>query len=159
LGRLGYRLGESITAVVNFAKSSIPCFHISVFLEAHEVVEPLFANKTKEHIKTHTRQCYGEFHQHTINSKRSAVVLNIPSKATPDFTSSAVSVSWSLRFEFITGMGPRVYYTSSNLDGFQHSRALPSVEVAPFDCTVPLKVYGSLKTSKQQKKVLEFEIK
>lgn len=158
MGRLGYRLGESITAVLNFSKSSMPCHHISVYLESHETVEPDFASKSKDYLKMHTKQCHGEFHQSVLNSKRSAVVLNIPSRATPDFVSTAISVNWSLRICFITGSGQSVYYTSSNREGFAHSRAFPISEVEPFDCTIPLKIYGALKASTQQKKVLEFEI-
>jgi hypothetical protein len=89
LPRLGYKLGENVVAVVNFAKSSIPCYHLSVYLETHELIEPFFAAKTKSHIANHTRVSYGEFHQHTLNSKRSTVSLTIPPNATPDFQSTA----------------------------------------------------------------------
>ncbi|KAJ3373476.1 hypothetical protein HDU91_006877 [Kappamyces sp. JEL0680] len=159
LSRLGYRLGESVTAVLHFSKSSIPCYHVSAYLESHETVEAGYTMRSRDHLRSHTRVLYGEFHQHTVNSKRTAIVLNIPSKATPDLSTSCMSVVWSLRFEFITGLGQRVYYTTSATDGFVHSRALPEVDVEPFDCTIPLKVYGALKTSKQQKKVLDFAIK
>ena len=158
LGRLGYRLGESVTAVLNFTKSTVPCYHVSVFLEMYESVEAQFAARSKDIIKQHTRICVGEFHQHIINSRRTAIVLNIPSKATPDFQSSAVSISWSLRFEFITGTGSRILSNMAELDGFEHQRSVSDVTVEPFDCTIPLKVYGALKTSKQHKKVLEFEL-
>ncbi|KAJ3305446.1 hypothetical protein HDV03_001540 [Kappamyces sp. JEL0829] len=159
LSRLGYRLGESVTAVLHFSKSSVPCYHVSAYLESHETVEAGYTMRSRDHLRSHTRVLYGEFHQHTVNSKRTAIVLNIPSKATPDLSTSCMSVVWSLRFEFITGLGQRVYYTTSATDGFVHSRALPEVDVEPFDCTIPLKVYGALKTSKQQKKVLDFAIK
>ena len=32
LVRLSYRLGESVTAVLEFSKSSIPCYHVSSIL-------------------------------------------------------------------------------------------------------------------------------
>ena len=78
-----------MAAVLHFAKSSIPCFHVSVYLETHEVVDPAFAAKTKPLIASHTRVCYGEFHQHTLNSKRCAIALTIPPNSTPDFSSTA----------------------------------------------------------------------
>ena len=159
LGRLGYRLGESVTAILNFTKSTVPCFHVSVFLEVQESVESLFSTRPKELVRQHTRICVGEFHQHTINSRRTAIVLNIPAKATPDFQSSAVSNSWSLRFEFITGSdGGRVLSSMAQIEGYLHQKSVASVGVEPFDCTIPLKVYGALKVSKQQKKVFEFEL-
>ena len=158
LGRLGYRLGESVTAVLNFTKSTVPCFHVSVFLEVYEIVEGQFAARSKDIIKQHTRICVGEFHQHTINSKRTAVVLNIPSKATPDFQSSAVSISWSIRFEFITGKESGVLSNIADIEGYEHQRSVANVNVEPFDCTIPLKVYGALRTSKKQRNVLEFEL-
>ncbi|KAJ3260017.1 hypothetical protein HK103_001527 [Boothiomyces macroporosus] len=158
LPRLGYRLGESLTCLLNFSQSSLPCFHVSVFLETQETADPAFANKPKNQIQNHTRICYGEFHQTTLNSRRVVVSLNIPSKCTPDFQTSAVSLQWSVRFEFITGAGKRIQNTSNIVDGYVHSRAIPRVDVEPFDCVVPLKVYGALKTTKQRRKVLEFEI-
>jgi hypothetical protein len=45
------------------------------------------------------------------------------------------------------------------MSGFIHNRGLSKVEVEPFDCTIPLKVYGALKTTMEQKKALEFHIK
>ncbi len=89
LPRLGYKLGENVVAVLHFAKSCIPCYHVSVYLETHELVDSVYAQKTKTHIANHTRVCYGEFHQHTVNSKRTTVTLSIPPNATPDFQSTA----------------------------------------------------------------------
>ncbi|KAJ3273939.1 hypothetical protein HDV01_003770 [Terramyces sp. JEL0728] len=89
LPRLGYRLGESLTCLLNFSQSSLPCFHVSVFLETVETADPAFANKPKNQIQNHTKTCYGEFHQTTLNSRRVVVSLNIPSKCTPDFQTSA----------------------------------------------------------------------
>jgi Rgp1 len=162
LPRAGFRLGESVTAVFNFSKSSIPCYHISVFLECHEIVEQEFTDRSKEYLHTLTRKCFGEFHQFVVNTQRSCVILNIPQKACPDFTCSAVSLAWSLKLEFITGIGggvPRAYSTSSEVEGFVHSKGLSTVDVEPFDCIIPLKVFGALKTPKKQRKVLRFEIK
>ncbi|KAJ3311192.1 hypothetical protein HDV04_004196 [Boothiomyces sp. JEL0838] len=127
-------------------------------MSGKETADPAFANKPKNQIQNHTRICYGEFHQTTLNSRRVVVSLNIPSKCTPDFQTSAVSLQWSVRFEFITGAGKRIQNTSNIVDGYVHSRAIPRVDVEPFDCVVPLKVYGALKTTKQRRKVLEFEI-
>ncbi|KAJ3273919.1 hypothetical protein HDV01_003750 [Terramyces sp. JEL0728] len=121
LPRLGYRLGESLTCLLNFSQSSLPCFHVSVFLETVETADPAFANKPKNQIQNHTKTCY-------------------------------VSLQWSVRFEFITGSGKRIQNTSNVVDGFVHSRAIPRADVEPFDCVVPLKVYGALKTTKQRRK-------
>ena len=132
-------------------------------MECHEIVEQEYTNRSKEYLDTLTRKCYGEFHQRVVNTQRSCVILSIPPKSSPDFVSSAVSLAWSLKFEFITGAGgegvPRVYSVSSQVEGFIHSKGLSSVDVEPFDCTIPLKVFGAFKTPKKQKKVLQFEIK
>ena len=70
-----------------------------------------------------------------------------------------MSNSWSLRFEFITGSdGGRVLSSMAQIEGYLHQKSVASVGVEPFDCTIPLKVYGALKVSKQQKKVFEFEL-
>jgi hypothetical protein len=89
LPRLCYRLGEPVTAVFDFSKSSIPVYNVSVYLEAHESVANFYAAKSKIHIANHTRLCYGEFHQNTLNSKRAVVSLNISTKGTPDYNSTA----------------------------------------------------------------------
>ncbi|KAI8899517.1 Rgp1-domain-containing protein, partial [Globomyces pollinis-pini] len=158
LPRLGYRLGETITIVLNFGKSSIPCYHVSVFLESYETIEPSFTTKTKQAINNHTKICFGEYHSQTLNSKRTAISLIIPSKGTPDFNSTCVSHQWSLRFEFITGLDSKILATTTALDGYVNQRVMTRVDVAPFDCIIPLKVFGALKMSKQQKQVLEFNL-
>lgn len=51
------------------------------------------------------------------------------------------------------------------MEGFEHHRALPKVEVEPFEvlfdlkkCTIPLKVYGCLKCPSTLIKKMEFKI-
>ncbi|KAJ2987570.1 hypothetical protein HDV02_006074 [Globomyces sp. JEL0801] len=126
--------------------------------ESYETIEPSFTTKTKQAINNHTKICFGEYHSQTLNSKRTAISLIIPSKGTPDFNSTCVSHQWSLRFEFITGLDSKILATTTALDGYVNQRVMTRVDVAPFDCIIPLKVFGALKMSKQQKQVLEFNL-
>jgi hypothetical protein len=60
--------------------------------------------------------------------------------------------------EFITGATAKILVNTAVMDGFSHNRCLPKVNVEPFDCVIPLKVYGALKTTKERPKVQTFEI-
>ena len=137
-----------------------------MYLETHETVEPYFSVKSKGHVSNHTRISCGEFHKHTLNAKRCAISLTIPPNNTPDFNSTAgtlgtylVSNQWTLRFEFITGSNPETMSHSDVLQGFHHGQVVSKIDVEPFDCTIPLKIYGSLKITSEQKKSLTFSVK
>jgi hypothetical protein len=68
------------------------------------------------------------------------------------------SINWSLRVEFITGISTKIFYNTSSVDAFEHSRVLPKVNVEHFECTIPLKVFAALKCHSDIKKVSEFNI-
>lgn len=155
LPRVGFRLGEVITVILNFSKSTIPCYHISIFLESFEVVDSLFAIRSKETLKTHTRILHSEFHQQTLNSLRTTAILQIPIRATPEFTTTVCNLHWQLRFEFITGIDSQTSDMAANDGDYPTTK----VDVEPFDCTIPLKVYGALKMRSGGKKVLDFTLK
>eukprot|EP00842_Homolaphlyctis_polyrhiza_P005003 jgi/Hompol1/5503/HPOL_004481-RA len=160
LPRTSYRLGETITAVLNFTNGSIPCHQVSVYLESIENVEPPFLVKTKHQTTSHTRRCHTEVHRSTLNTRRLTVSITIPWAATADFQSTAVSMLWSLRIEFVTGKtGQLVIGDPANVDDpFLHQRGVRTVEVEPFDCPIPLKVFGGGLAVRRGHKKLQFEI-
>ncbi|KAJ3299458.1 hypothetical protein HK104_008814 [Borealophlyctis nickersoniae] len=146
-----YRLGEIVTGIIDFGNSSIPCFQVSMFLESTEQLEPSFSNnKTKQQLQRMTRRVIAERHQYTLNTKRMAVSLSIPVGSTPEFRTTAVSLQYNLRLEFITSASHATVATHSALHvpyagdpSFEHSVAVPSVEVEAFDCVIPLKVHSA----------------
>lgn len=158
LARLGYKLGETITAVLSFKNTQTPCYHVSVYFECHETITPAYNLKSKAQVHSHTRILLGESHQRCLNTSRTSVSFTIPSSATPDFATSGVGLVYSLRVEFITGKVSGMAVTTI-MDGFMHIRADAKVEVEPMECVIPLRIYGALRTTLQRKKVFEFEIK
>ncbi|KAI8837908.1 Rgp1-domain-containing protein [Chytriomyces cf. hyalinus JEL632] len=104
--RSAYRLGETIAGVLDFSKSSLPCFQVSAFLEITETVDANYAVQTNSSAsptpKKAIKRILAEQHACTLNTCRMGIALPIPNSATPDFVTSAVSLSYSIRFEFIT---------------------------------------------------------
>ena len=184
LPRLSYKLGETITAIFNFTKSTIPTFYLSVYLECHEHIDAQYTTKPPLQIKNHTKTIVGECHHSTLNSRRTAIMLSLPLKATPEFMTVQANLIWTLRVLFVTGTGGRVLTSRAHViipasstsvtnpsnvrhttagggvaltGGFEHSRAVDDVAVEPFDCSIQLKVYGALKSTNQRPKVSEFQ--
>ncbi|KAI8930293.1 Rgp1-domain-containing protein [Entophlyctis helioformis] len=159
LPRVSHRLGESIQVILNFTNGSIPCFQVSAYLESVEQVDSPFSVKAKQQTSSYTRRCHTELHRNTLNARRLVLSVAIPSTATADFQSTAVSVQWSLRIEFVTGKsGQLLTGQHSTGDGFQHQQGLQRMESEPFDCTIPLKVFGGMRALKRTSKRLMFNI-
>ncbi|KAJ3129085.1 hypothetical protein HK098_002677 [Nowakowskiella sp. JEL0407] len=156
LTRNSYRLGESITGIIDFSGSSIPCFQVSVYLETSEQIEPSFATRSKQLVTKMTRKVVSEFHKHTLNTSRLSLSLSIPSISTPEFHTSAVSVQWCLRVQFVTGVREKLHQVSSSDLHFTHYTAVPVAEVEAFDCVIPITVYGSGPAGTRQQSVASF---
>ncbi|KAJ8326714.1 Golgi membrane exchange factor (Ric1p-Rgp1p) subunit [Batrachochytrium dendrobatidis] len=157
LSRISYRLGETITIIFNFSNGSIPCLQASVFLESVETVDPTFSLKQKHSTVAYTRRCHAELHRSTLNSRRLVLSVAIPPTATADFQTTAVSMQWSLRLEFVTGVAGQLQRNHFALDeGFQHYHGAERVEVEPFDCMIPLKLFGGMRALKRTNKTYTF---
>ncbi|KAI8908980.1 Rgp1-domain-containing protein [Gorgonomyces haynaldii] len=156
--RSSYRLGDSVMLVLNFSKSTVPCYHVSVYLESSEVVDNAYALRSKPQVLYHTRVCYGSVHQNTLNTKRLALQLPIPQNATPDFQSTAISMQWYIRLEFITCLQSKPFKGQQIAEGFMNHHLNDRIEAEPFDCTIPIKVYGSQRMMKSTFKDYSFDI-
>ncbi|RPB05557.1 Rgp1-domain-containing protein [Choiromyces venosus 120613-1] len=102
LARPAYKLGETITAVVDFSNAKIPCYHITAILETSESVTPSIALRSASSIHRATRKLHFQHSQSTLFSKRVVFTPTIPTSATPEFSTSGVSCAWALRLEFVT---------------------------------------------------------
>ncbi|KAJ3027039.1 hypothetical protein HK097_006255, partial [Rhizophlyctis rosea] len=152
LMRNTYRLGETINGIIDFGKSFVPCFQVSMFLETTEQLEPGFAvSKPKRQLQRVTKKVVAESHRMTLNVRRMGVALSIPSGLTPEFKTSSFGLSYSLRLEFITssstssvGSHADLYSRTGVVDpSFEHRFAGKDVEVEAFDCVIPLRVFPS----------------
>ncbi|KAI8813823.1 Rgp1-domain-containing protein [Cladochytrium replicatum] len=141
--RNAYRLGETVTSIITFSNSSIPCFLLSVYLETAEQIDVAFAARPKQQLNKLTRKVVAEYHKYTLNTKRVSVALSIPITCTPEFQTTAVSVQWFLRMEFVTGVRERLHHITTSDAHFAHYQGMPLVDVESFDCVIPLCVFGS----------------
>ncbi|KAJ3092299.1 hypothetical protein HK102_008783 [Quaeritorhiza haematococci] len=82
-------------------------------LENSEIIEAPFAVRPKHQTGRLTKKVYAESHKFTLNTKKANITLHIPVSGTPDFQTTAVSVQWCIRVEFITGTREKLLQTSS----------------------------------------------
>ncbi|KAJ6260251.1 hypothetical protein Dda_4475 [Drechslerella dactyloides] len=102
LARPAYKLGEAIIAVIDFSSAQIPCYHVNATLETHESVNPGLALRSSSSVYRVTRKVHAQHSETCLFSKRITFSPTIPQSGTPEFSTSGVSLSWSLRIEFIS---------------------------------------------------------
>ncbi|TPX32710.1 hypothetical protein SmJEL517_g04247 [Synchytrium microbalum] len=147
-----YRLGESIMGVLSFASSAVPCYQVSLYLETIEAADQEFSLRRSADGGGTIRKSVAESHVNATNSKRLGIQLAIPLTAAPDFATSVVSVSWSLRLVFIIanvakkkGEGDfEQLVKTPGPEAFRHSQARNRVDTEVFECIVPITVYGTM---------------
>jgi hypothetical protein len=85
LHKSAFRLGESITGVIDLADALIPCFHSSIFLECTEHIEPGYAGRTAHELSREACTVVAEWHEFCLSTKRTGFSLAISTMASPDF--------------------------------------------------------------------------
>lgn len=155
LARPAYRLGETMTVVLDFTNAAIPCYSIHISLETAEKVDPAIALRSNASIYRVTKKTHASFSSTALWARKLAFSPTIPPNATPEFITSGVSLEWKLRIEFIT---PRV--TNEEEGGEQvfddlleevgsddRGVLLAAVQRLPaesFEINVPIRVYGAV---------------
>ncbi|KAH8687720.1 Rgp1-domain-containing protein [Tricladium varicosporioides] len=155
LARPAYRLGETVTAAVDFTDADIPCYAIHMALETSEKVDNSIALRSEASILRVTRKVHVAHSESTLFSRRVVFSPAIPISATPEFITSGVSLDWRIRIEFVT---PRLAFGDNEVMPVKEdlleeiSRddrgvVLASAEVLDcesFEIAVPIRVYGAL---------------
>lgn len=154
LARPAYRLGEAITAAIDFTDAEIPCYAIHVALETSEKVDNSIALRSEASILRVTRKAYVSHSESTLFARRVVFCPTIPITATPEFITSGVSLEWRIRIEFVTprlaGGGETDADHADLLDEVSRDdRGVVLVAAEVLDCesfevAVPLRVYGAL---------------
>ncbi len=102
LARPAYRLGETVTMVVDFANADIRCYAVHAALEtAERIVDPSLALRSEASIQRVTRKVYASLSEATLYARRFVFTATIPASATPEFVTSGVSLDWKIRVEFV----------------------------------------------------------
>jgi len=100
--RPAYRLGETITLVIDFKDAALPTYSVQVALESSERVDPTIAMRSSQSIYRYTRKVHAYAVESSLFAKRLSFGLSIPGNATPEFVTSGVGLEWKLRVEFAT---------------------------------------------------------
>ncbi|KAL9037159.1 MAG: hypothetical protein Q9214_005822, partial [Letrouitia sp. 1 TL-2023] len=156
LTRPACRLGETVLAVIDFQRSTIPCHSLLATLETSETVEPELALRSKASIRRISRRVYASRLESAISADRIEFDPMIPINATPEFVTSGVRLEWSLRFRFVTQRqldqinDGETSDTPTNLvekisedEKGSIIAAVESMSSETIDVSVPLRVYGN----------------
>ncbi|PVI05840.1 Rgp1-domain-containing protein [Periconia macrospinosa] len=154
LGRPAYRLGETMSATIDFTNSDIPCYSVHVSLETSEIVDPAIALRSNASIYRVTRKVHASFSENALFAQRLSFSPTIPPNATPEFCTSGISLEWKLRVEFIT---PRLtqeehketYWDEllEEISSDDRGIMLAAAERLPaesFEVKVPVRIYGAV---------------
>jgi len=172
LARPAYRLGETISVVLTFNESDIPCYSLRATLESSETVDAAIALRSKASIQRATRRVHASHTESTIFAR--SVVFNpvIPMNSTPEFITSGISHEWRLRFEFVTSRSKKGEEPDRGLDDLledlaqdersnERGTVAAGVQMMPcetFDVTIPLQVYGATAAFDEMYEVGDYSI-
>jgi hypothetical protein len=149
-----HRLGERVTAVIDFSDGEVPCAMLRSTLETSEKVTPSLAVRSAATISRITRKTHAGRSENILFSQRATFAPSIPASATPTFVTTGVTLDWSLRFEFGTiksTEGENGEQTTTELleEVVKDERgsinvAVENLECETFEVVIPLTVYGDL---------------
>jgi len=102
LTRPAYRLGETVTGMLDFEKGEIPVLWVRIWLESAEKVDTSLSMRSEGSVLRATKKTWTGVVENVIWARRVGFDLSIPSSATPEFVTSGVTLEWKLRVEFTT---------------------------------------------------------
>lgn len=153
LARPAYRLGESVSIVVDFQGAEISCYSLRLILETSETIVPTLALRSKASVQRVTRRVHASQLEHTICATRVLFNPLIPDASTPEFVTSGVNLEWKLRFEFVTSRSSDLEESEEGFDELMEELnrddrgsvkvAVQGLPCETFDVMVPLRVYGA----------------
>ena len=152
LARPAYRLGETIPVAIDFQDSDVACYSLHATLETSEVIDPAIALRSKASIHRAATRIHASQTETTICAKKVLFNPMIPTSSTPEFITSAISLEWRLRFEFVTSrLGDAE--EDEDIDDLMEEvardergvvkAAVQGLPCETFDVAVPLRVYGN----------------
>lgn len=164
LDRPLHRLGETVTAAIDFSEGELPCLNLRATLETAEKVNPALAVRSAASIGRVTRKVYAAHSENTLFAQRVVFCPSIPVTATPTLLTSGVNLDWSLRFEFSTAKTP--FSLDNEASGAPQnpglleeitsdergtvSAAVETIECESFEIVIPLTVFGDVVMDKEK---------
>uniref|UniRef100_A0A915HX06 Uncharacterized protein n=1 Tax=Romanomermis culicivorax TaxID=13658 RepID=A0A915HX06_ROMCU len=92
-----FKLGDDVSAILEFENSNFKCFEFSAFLQT---VEEINDQKKKNEVT------YCEKTEFCAFYKSCQIDLQIPTRAPPSFFTDFINLKWRLRFEFSVAENP-----------------------------------------------------
>lgn len=163
--RTAYRLGETVSAMVDFRNMDIPCYVLRAYLETNEVIDPVISLRSEASIQRATQRIYAQSSENTICAQRTSFAFMIPVTSPAQFITSGVRLQWRMRFEFVISSRQEKRFDEdrlleSVLDD-ERSKVLAAVQeifCESFEVVVPIRVYGSALGNSSPCPVLECNI-
>ncbi|KAI9184575.1 Golgi membrane exchange factor (Ric1p-Rgp1p) subunit [Blastocladiella emersonii ATCC 22665] len=146
LRRTLFRLGDTLTGVVDFRDAAIATHRVSIFLESSEFVESSVAARTPEQIKSLTTKLISHVHENVTSLAVLPFELVVPESVSPTLATTGVSLNYHLRVELVT----RVHLDRSQFKlsaANERSACLvgePQVDVDVFSCVLPVRVVPAM---------------
>ncbi|ERF69445.1 hypothetical protein EPUS_07849 [Endocarpon pusillum Z07020] len=154
LDRTLYRLGESVTASVDFSNPQMPCYSLRCSLESTENVNPALALRSAASITRLSRRVYRLQSENTLFAERIVFSLSIPTTASPTLLTSGVNLDWAIRFEFVTTLATESVDDKEQSDDKELLEsvtkdergtilaAVETLQCETFEVSIPITVYG-----------------
>lgn len=132
LVRSRYRLGETITGVVNInsQQSLARIARMSATLETFEEVQPSIATLPPGRLQRATKIVHAQHHESVLDKGRASFSLCIPSGASPEFVTSGVKLNWLVRLSFLTVSAIKST-TDGKVPAQQQHKLLPPPHLLP----------------------------
>ncbi|SOV07523.1 uncharacterized protein UDID_05296 [Ustilago sp. UG-2017a] len=137
LVRSRYRLGETITGVINInnSQSLARIARMSAVLETLEEIQPSIATLPAGRSQRATRIVHAEHHESVLDKGRAAFDLSIPSSASPEFVTSGVKLIWLVRLSFLTISATKTLTEANEAQGatqkLEQNKLLPPPHLGP----------------------------
>ncbi|KAG7294359.1 hypothetical protein NEMBOFW57_004430 [Staphylotrichum longicolle] len=106
LARPAYRLGETVSVVVDFAGAEVQCYALHAALETSEKVDASLALRSEASVARVTRKVWASGSEACLFARRAVFAPAIPATATPQFVTSGVGLEWKVRLEFVVPVQP-----------------------------------------------------
>jgi len=150
-----HRLGETITATVDFSEAQVKCASLSATLETTEKVGISLAVRSAATINRVTKRVYAAHSENTLFAQRVVFSPSIPTNATPTFLTSEINLDWAINIQFGT-----VSSVAQDNDADDNTPALleevmkdergtisvatENLECDTFEVAIPITVYGDI---------------
>lgn len=142
-----YRVGDEIVAVLDMSDADIPCYHVTATLETTErILDSSICLESETKTQAITRRIYSHYVTSCFSASKTHIQLTIPSTATPQFSTSLISLNWSVRLDLITAAaktkhGQSLFKTSNQDESCHIYTAKPVLPCESFSCRIPIHVY------------------